>query len=158
MYHKINDEGFYGDANRGFRQRYIYEYGLMAGPVIQFDWRFLHFYGKLNAGLSNIGRFEEIVQNKEKLSNRVIEYLYETDHSLAFFILPEAEFSVDFFRIKNAKCGFQIQAAGYTSSRSLDYTRTTWTWVREDPVMEEIDNPAHGIRKMEVDAGIFFTF
>lgn len=157
-YHKINDEGFYGDANRGFRQRYIHEYGIIAGPVIQLDWRFLHFYGKLNAGLSNIGRFEETVRDKKMFSNQVIEYLYETGHSPSFFIMPEGELSFDLFRLKNTKCGFQIQAAGYSSSRSLDYTRTTWTWMRENPLKEEIDNPLHRIRKMEMDAGIYFTF
>ena len=158
MFHKINDEGFFGDVNRGFRQRYIYEYGIVAGPVIQFDWKFVHFSGKVNTGVSSFSRFTEHVRNKKILSNQLVEYQYETKLSPAFFILPEGELSLNLFQVKNTICGFQLQVAGYSSSRSLDYARTTWTWVRENPVREGVDNPVHRIRKMEVDAGIFLRF
>lgn len=157
-YHRINDTDFFGDANRGLRQRYIYEYGIIAGPAFDLSFRKLHFCGKMNAGISAYSRFSETVVNKQINSNLRIAYEYKTRTYPSLFFFPEIDLKLDLFRFNNTIAGLQMQGNYYIGKRSMDYERTTMTWTRENAVIETVLNPEHQIRKTEGDLGFYLRF
>ncbi len=158
MFHRIEDEGFYGDTDSNFRQRRIHESGLMAGLVFPFSWRFLHATAYLNGGLSTLSPFNEKVTQKMINGNMRREIRYSTRHPTAFFFFPEFEVGADLFTIGQAKAGIRGRASWYTVSRSVDYERVTYEWTYDHPQSEEVDNPVHRFSKFEFDAGFYLTW
>jgi hypothetical protein len=157
-YHKVNDVGYIGDVNRGFRQRYVFEYGLMVGPAFNFNYKFFSLSAKINAGYSFYSRFEEYVLNKEINSNRLVLYNYRTRSSPAFYFYPEIKLGFDVIRTQNFQYGIQLQSEAYRSTRSIDYTRTRYEWLENNSVVSDINSPGHKITKFQVDLGIYMRF
>lgn len=158
MFHRIEDEGFYGDTDNNFRQRRIRESGLMAGLVLPFNWHFLHATAYLSGGLSTLSPFDEKVTQKMINGNMKREIRYSTRHSPALFFFPEVELGVDCFSIGNAKAGLRVRSSWYMVSRSIDYSRVTYDWTYDNPIREEVDNPNHNFSKFEFDAGFSLTW
>lgn len=158
MFHRLEDAGYYGDIDNNFRQRYVYESGIMAGPVFRFDYNSFHALIKLNGGMSSISTFKEKVNQKEINTNKRREIRYSTKASPALFFFPEAEFNIDIYKGAKTTVGLQAMASWYTVNRSIDYTRVTYTWGYDDEVNEDITNPKHGFKKVEAALGLYFRW
>ncbi len=157
-YHRLNDEGYYGDTDRNFRQRRVHESGLVAGVVIPLNYRFLHLTFNLNGGISTLSTFREEVTQKEINTNFRREIHYETLPSPALFFFPEAEFRIDCFNIGKSKMGIQVKSSWYRVVRSVDYKRDTYDWTYDSLLEEKVDNPVHVLTKFEFDFGINLTW
>lgn len=158
MFHRIEDEGFYGDTDNNYRQRRVQESGLMAGLVVPFSHRWLHATAYLSGGISTFSLFSEKVTQKAINSNLKREIRYSTDISPAVFFFPEFEIGADCFTVGNAKTGIRLHTSWYTVRRSIDYSRVTYDWTYDNPIRTEVDNPAHRFSKFEFDAGFFLTW
>ncbi len=158
MFHRLSDEGWFGDTDTNFRQRRIHETGIMAGVVMPVNHRFIHLTLYLNGGISTLSKFSEKVTQKMINGNMRREIRYSTKNSPDFFFFPEAELGLDCFRIGNSTLGVRGHASWFTVKRSVDYNRTTWEWTYDNPLQEEVDNPAHRFTKFEIDAGIYITW
>ncbi len=158
MFHRLSDEGFYGDTDSNFRQRCVHETGIMAGLVMPVNYRFIHLTLYMNGGISTLSKFSEKVTQKMINGNMKREIRYSTKNSPALFFFPEAELGLDCFRIGEATLGVRGHASWYAVKRSVDYKRATWEWTYDNPVYEEVDNPAHRFSKLEIDAGLYLTW
>ncbi len=158
MFHRLSDEGFYGDTDSNFRQRHIHETGVMAGLVMPVNYRFIHLTLYLNGGISALSKFNEKITQKIVNGNMKREIRYSTKSSRALFFFPEADLGLDCFRIGETTLGIRGHASWYITRRSIDYSRTTYEWTYDNPVKEVIDNPAHRFSKLEFDAGIYLTW
>ncbi len=157
-YHRVNDIGFYGDMNTNFRQRYVYENGIMAGVVLPFDYKFIHSRILLNGGVSSLSRFEEKVAQKKINSNLRTLIEYKTSKSPAFFFLPEIELYFDCFKFEKSIAGLQIQSSWYAVNRSVDYERTYYEWTNLNPLKEHIESVSHHFTKFELDFGFYLKW
>ena len=158
MFHRLSDEGFYGDTDSNFRQRRVHETGVMAGLVMPVNYRFIHFALYLNGGISTLSKFSEKVTQKMINGNMRREVRYSTQHSPALFFFPEAEMGLDCFRIGNATLGIRGHTSWYVVKRSVDYNRAVWEWTYDNPVHHQVDNPNHLFTKFEIDAGIYISW
>lgn len=158
MFHRLSDEGFYGDTDSNLRQRRVHESGIMAGLVMPVDYRFIHLTLYMNGGISTLSKFSEKVTQKMINGNMKREIRYSTKNSPALFFFPEAELGLDCFRIGETTLGIRGRVSWYAVKRSVDYNRTTWEWTYDNPVYEEVDNPAHRFSKLEIDAGLYLTW
>ena len=158
MFHRLTDEGFYGDTDSNFRQRRVQESGLTAGLVLPFSYRWLHATAYLNGGVGTLSPFTEKVTQKMINGNFKREIRYSTNHSPALFFFPEFELGADCFTIGNSKAGIRLRTSWYSVSRSLSYSRVIYEWIYENPVLTEVDNPSHHFSKFEFDAGFYMTW
>ena len=158
MFHRLSDEGFYGDTDSNFRQRCVHETGVMAGVTVPVSYRFIHFTIYMNGGISTLSKFSEKVTQKMINGNMKREIMYSTKSSPALFFFPEAELGLDCFRIGKTTLGIRGHASWYAVKRSVGYKRTTWEWTYDKPLYEEVDNPAHRFSKVEFDAGLYLAW
>ncbi len=101
-YHKLQDDGFYGDINTNTRQNLLNETGFIAGLVFPFSYHSFTCTLYFSGGISSMVKFEEVFDQKEVNSNlrRVIRY--ETLPSPALYFLPEAELKLDILKLKKS--------------------------------------------------------
>lgn len=157
-YHKLSDDGFYGDLDPNQRQRKVHETGIMAGPVFKIDYHAFHSLIKLNAGISSLSVFKESFSQKQISGNERRELHYKTRPSPAFFFFPEAEVNIDLLKVKERTLGLQIQSSWFTVNRSVNYSRTTYYWTQTDTETEEIKSQTHNFSKFEFDLGIYLKW
>ena len=75
-FHKINEPDYYTYAD--YRQRNVYELGLLAGPVLKFHYRILNVVMKLNFGINELFPFSEDIHQKQIDANYRRKLIYET--------------------------------------------------------------------------------
>jgi hypothetical protein len=158
QYHHHTDTGFYGDIDPNYRQRSIYDIGIIAGPVIAHQWKRFSGCLKINAGLGTFLSFTESISQKKTDANFRREYKYTTKATPAFFFFPELAVGYDLFRCSGSTLGIQLQASYYLAKRSIDYTRNTLNWTTEITAEEEVVSPEHHYSKFDVDVGIYLRF
>ncbi len=158
MFHRLSDEGWYGDTDSNFRQRRVHETGIMAGVAVPVSYRFIHLNLCLNGGISTLSKFREKVTQKMINGNMRREIRYSTKNSPALFFFPEAELGLDCFRIGSSTLGVRGHASWFTVKRSVDYKMTIWEWTYDNPMQEDVANPAHSFSKFEFDAGLYLTW
>ncbi len=155
-YHKSVDIGYTLDLNQGdYRQRNIYDFGWIAGPVLKYEkGRFLTNL-KFNLGISGFLPFREEFRQEKTNSNfrRIIKY--ETSFKKEFFLFPEFYAAVGILKLKNFMIGLQFQSNLMISKRSLDYTRTIYNWSFDNREVEKVSSPKHRFNMVDMDFGIF---
>lgn len=158
MYHRLHDDGFYGDVNSNARQRRLNESGVMAGVVMPFSYRAFTMTLSLTAGVSNIETFSEVFYQKEILSNYRRKIVYETKPSPGFFFMPGAEIGAELFRLGTAKGGLRARTTWYTVNRAVSYDRTVTEWTESEGETSPVTNPVHHFEKLDIDLGIFIRW
>ena len=155
LYHHHADTGFYGDVDPNFRQRKLYDFGIIIGPVISLEGKRMHGTLKINGGLGTFITFSESIIQKKVNSNFRREIGYRTKETPTLFFFPELEAGCDLIRFPHATLGIQVQASYYLANRSLNYTLVTLNWIAENPVEENIKSPKHHYYKIDFDFGIY---
>jgi hypothetical protein len=158
QYHYQTDTGFYGDVDPNYRQRSLYDIGIIAGPMITHQGKRFSGSLKFNAGLGTFLSFSESISQKKINSNFRREFKYTTQTKPVFFFFPELGARFDLFRFSQATLGIQLQASYYLARRSIDYTRKILNWTSEDQVEEKVKNPEHHYSKFDVDFGFYLRF
>lgn len=156
-YHNIEDTDFY-PVPSGSRQHNIYDAGIIGGPVFSVSRKVFFANLKLNIGYSGFVPFKEEFFREKINSNfqRIVKY--ETHYNMGFFFFPEIKAGLNLFSRNNITIGLQLQADAFFSKRNLKYTRTTYNWTMNDPVVEKISNPKHQYNLFDWDFGIFLRF
>lgn len=160
LYHTSRDLEYYTDIRHysTHKQRLVSDIGIFTGLVIPLHFKFLHSILQLNGGISSFSKFSESFGQKRINSNLKREIFYDTQNSFSWFLMPEAVVYIDLIKMKNLRFGIQTQMSWYTTNKYVNYQRTISTWTSNNPVVEQIKNPKHPLKKFEFNVGTYFRW
>ncbi len=158
QYHHNTDTGYYGDIDPNYRQRSLYDLGIIGGPVLAIQEGRFSGIIKLNAGFGTFLSFSESISQKKINSNFRREFIYSTELTPSFFFFPELALGFALISFPNSILGIQLQASFYIARRSIDYSRETLNWTNEYPFSEKVISPVHPYSKFDIDVGFYLRF
>lgn len=153
-FHNTRDVQYYPLQNFHMHGN-IYDMGWKIAPVLKYETGRFFANLRFNFGFSGFLPYADEIGQEMMNSNfrRIIRY--ETDFDMQFFLLPDMRAGMELINIGNSVLGIQLHTNYLISRRSLNYTRITYNWAYENPVIEEVSNPKHRFNIWNLDFGIF---
>ncbi len=157
-FHIQSDTGFTADLNPNFRQISIYDLGIAAGPTMNYQYKRFFTEISFRTGICGFIPFSERISQKKTDANLIREIHYETSYSPAVFFMPEAEAGLRLNSGHRANIGIMMKAGGIWSKRTINYTRTIYTWTSENEIVSDISPENRWYSKIEIQGGFYIEF
>ncbi len=155
QFHWNTDEGLYADLDPNYRQHRMFNYGLALGSDFRYSYNNRFFVDfRAYAGLRWFDILDVEILQKAINGNfrRVIHYRTSPSPSLYFY--PEINLGLKLFTISKTDIGFRFRSAAEFSKRAINYTRTTYDWVADEPTVSKVKPKSHSSSILEVDFGL----
>lgn len=143
QYHWNTDQGLYADLDPNYKQHKMFNYGLALGPEIRYSNSNFSFDFKTHVGLRWFDILDVEILQKAINSNfrRVIHYRTNPSPNLYFY--PEINLGLTLFTISKTDVGIRFRSAAEYSKRAINYTRTTYDWVDDEPTVSKVKPRSH---------------
>lgn len=151
QYHWNTDQGLYADLDPNYKQHKMFNYGLAIGPEIRYSYSNISVDFRTHVGIRWVDILDVEILQKAINGNfrRVIHY--RTDPSPNLYFYPEINLGLKLFTISKTDIGIRFRSAAEYSKRAISYTRSTYDWVADEPIVSKVKPISHSSFVYEFD-------